>query len=54
MDVETPLEANAQFAEAGEPGVRTLDHPKSADGVRAPLRDKRGARKRWSLRMRSR
>lgn len=27
MDVETPLEANAQFAEAGKPGVRTLDHP---------------------------
>ncbi|MDR8737388.1 hypothetical protein FEP94_04140 [Burkholderia pseudomultivorans] len=27
MNVETSLEANAQFAEAGKPGVRALDHP---------------------------
>ncbi|TDQ93129.1 hypothetical protein C7412_109109 [Paraburkholderia silvatlantica] len=27
MNVETPLNANAQFAEAGETGMRALDHP---------------------------
>ncbi|SMG61197.1 hypothetical protein SAMN06265784_12018 [Paraburkholderia susongensis] len=27
MNVETPLETNAQFAETGKPGVRALDHP---------------------------
>jgi hypothetical protein len=26
MNVEAPLETNAQFAEAGEPGMRALDH----------------------------
>jgi hypothetical protein len=27
MNVEAPLETNAQFAEACEPGMRALDHP---------------------------
>jgi hypothetical protein len=27
MNIETPLKANTQFAEAGKPGVRALDHP---------------------------
>ncbi len=27
MNVETPFETNAQFAETGKPGMRALDHP---------------------------
>ena len=27
MNVETTLETNAQFSEAGKPGMRVLDHP---------------------------
>ncbi len=27
MNVETPLEANAQFAATGKPGMRALNHP---------------------------
>jgi hypothetical protein len=27
MNVEAPLETNAQFAEGGKPGMRALDHP---------------------------
>ncbi|VVE15564.1 hypothetical protein PHO31112_02855 [Pandoraea horticolens] len=27
MNVETPLKANAQFAEAGKPGIHALDYP---------------------------